>query len=202
MSTTLIQPEQMEKIAQLVAARSSRGCPCGHYIFYSAICGHLYWTYHLKCGNRFTKTGRFGFCNRPAGRHIMRNHTVAAACDDCRGIAMLPPRPSANSAAAPSTGYVAPPQISSPTQPWSNTALGSSAPVAADPSTSHFISPEAGPSTQPWSDSSFPFAGALSTIPLPAHQALALPHRRSLASTIILVVLALLAYLVRLFADW
>ncbi|KAJ6092395.1 hypothetical protein N7467_004364 [Penicillium canescens] len=84
--TTQIAPNQMEKDVpdRLVNSPDNPGnCPCGWYIYYSAVCGHEYKAVKFECNHNITPTGRSAFCKTPAPRNIVQAVQIDAQCPHC-----------------------------------------------------------------------------------------------------------------------
>ncbi|KGO46900.1 hypothetical protein PEX1_014420 [Penicillium expansum] len=70
--------------------QNPRSCPCGWYVYYSAVCGHVYQEVKFQCGayqnveyesgNITRPSGRGRFCKTPAPKNIVQGVQIDAKC--------------------------------------------------------------------------------------------------------------------------
>ncbi|KAJ5742379.1 uncharacterized protein N7511_011398 [Penicillium nucicola] len=84
--TTQIPPNQMGTDVRnrlINSLQNPSGCPCGWYVYYSAVCTHAYQEVKYECGNKTTPSGRSGFCKTPAPKNIVQGVQINVKCQYC-----------------------------------------------------------------------------------------------------------------------
>ncbi|KAJ5229160.1 hypothetical protein N7489_009868 [Penicillium chrysogenum] len=75
------------------SSENPNSCPCGWYVYYSAVCGHVYQEVKHQCGafqsvkyesgNKTRASARGRFCKTPAPKNIVQGVQINVKCQHC-----------------------------------------------------------------------------------------------------------------------